>query len=742
MADNAVSLDLQLLIKDFQKNLASVDNSVKSFNNDFQKNSKNSTQAWNSFVGNLAAKGVELAISSLANLATSLGGVGVAAVKNAGELERMTTELGVLLGSASAGEAQLKQLQQFAASSPFQLPGIVEANKLLLSFGTSITDIPKTLEVLGNVAAGSGKPLSDLARIFGQVQAETKLSLERLNQLNDAGVDLGSTLAQKLGIPLSQVRKAVTDGKVSFDLFRESITSIQEKGGVYADAMIKQSETLQGRLSSLEDNIFNLSGSIGQALFPSVKSAVDILISFVATLQDNIENIAIAGKAFAITAGLVGTYLVAVNAATIATNLFALAQKATPWGLAITAITAIGAGVFALIKYWDELKLAALNAIQGILIALHPLESVLRKFLGIDTSVFTNSIISVGDSIEEMKAKIAKKNEPIVDAEAAARDAENVKKAAEKAALAKQELLDKERAIRAQRLAEERIHTEELALVEEEARLKKAEIESAELELSIEERNARNIAELEAMQAFEDQKLELAIQAETVKANAIADAKDRETKLLEVNRKAELQRAQLNAKQEIDLAKKIADNKAAVRAQDLNDQAAFFSAATSLSNSSNKTLAAIGKAAAITQIAIQTPKAVASSFAFGTSTGGPPLGFILASIAATAMAAQAAQVAGINFAQGGIVPGTSYVGDRVPANVNSGEMVLNKRQQSTLFNMANSGVGGENSALLQRLDALEYAILNQPVILIADDNEIARSASRGVQNGVAIGYSR
>ena len=46
------------------------------------------------------------------------------------------------------------------------------------------------------------------------------------------------------------------------------------------------------------------------------------------------------------------------------------------------------------------------------------------------------------------------------------------------------------------------------------------------------------------------------------------------------------------------------------------------------------------------------------------------------------------------FATGGIVGGTSFTGDRVSAQVNSGEMILNKAQQANLFRMANSGIGG------------------------------------------------
>lgn len=43
----------------------------------------------------------------------------------------------------------------------------------------------------------------------------------------------------------------------------------------------------------------------------------------------------------------------------------------------------------------------------------------------------------------------------------------------------------------------------------------------------------------------------------------------------------------------------------------------------------------------------------------------------------------------IKFAGGGLVGGSSYTGDRIPALVNSGEMVLNKEQQTNLFKLAN-----------------------------------------------------
>lgn len=72
--------------------------------------------------------------------------------------------------------------------------------------------------------------------------------------------------------------------------------------------------------------------------------------------------------------------------------------------------------------------------------------------------------------------------------------------------------------------------------------------------------------------------------------------------------------------------------------------------------------------------------------------------------AIAAVAALGAAVAGAiamaksngKYANGGIVPGSSFTGDRVTAQVNSGEMILNKTQQARLFKLANGGAVGGN----------------------------------------------
>lgn len=67
------------------------------------------------------------------------------------------------------------------------------------------------------------------------------------------------------------------------------------------------------------------------------------------------------------------------------------------------------------------------------------------------------------------------------------------------------------------------------------------------------------------------------------------------------------------------------------------------------------------------------------------------------------------------FANGGIIGGSSYSGDRLYARVNSGEMILNGSQQANLFNMLNGGsssVGASNVNFVIRGSELHGVLKN------------------------------
>lgn len=118
-------------------------------------------------------------------------------------------------------------------------------------------------------------------------------------------------------------------------------------------------------------------------------------------------------------------------------------------------------------------------------------------------------------------------------------------------------------------------------------------------------------------------------------------------------------------------------------------------AASWLSYASN-IIQAVGQA--LPQLSALATKnaSVAATGAAASVSSIPVVGWVMAGTAVASVIAAMANVP--KFANGGIVPGNLYSGDRVPAMVNSGEMVLNRSQQGRLFDILNSkgGVNGKD----------------------------------------------
>jgi hypothetical protein len=221
---------------------------------------------------------------------------------------------------------------------------------------------------------------------------------------------------------------------------------------------------------------------------------------------------------------------------------------------------------------------------------------------------------------------------------------------------------------------------------------------------------AKTTSDIEKLTAFELEKSKIIYEAAVRNAAALKTQE-------------EISLAQKKALQDKELRDIQIKNKGVsdIRKNDLDNQQAFFSTAATLASSGNKELAAIGKAAALTELAIRTPKAVMQSYEFGTQTGGPILGAILGGIAATAMAVQGARIAGVQgLATGGVIGATMGQDNRM-VSVRDGEMVLNADQQGKLFSAINNGgMGGGD------------------VIINIDGREIIRVINNQIKSGARI----
>lgn len=205
-------------------------------------------------------------------------------------LEVFRTQFATILGGAKAAQKQLASLQKFAATTPFQLPGLATATRQLLSFGVEQEKVIPTLRQIGELAAGTGTAIEDLTIPYGRLISTQKLTLVELDKFSDRGVNLYAELAKQTGVSLGQIRDDISKGKVDFEEFTTALKNLTSEGGTFFGATVSQSKTLEGLISTLSDNIFNLRASFGDAIKPILKSITIDLIGAVQKLNEEFSK--------------------------------------------------------------------------------------------------------------------------------------------------------------------------------------------------------------------------------------------------------------------------------------------------------------------------------------------------------------------------------------------------------------------------------------------------------------------
>ena len=268
--------NIKLVSKEAENELAeSGDKAGQKFSKNFDKST-----------GNVLAT-----IGKIGAAAAALGGVVLfKAAKDAASLEVINTQFEVMLKSASAAQAQVEELQDFAASTPFQLTGLAEATKQLLSFGVAQKEIVPTLQQLGDIAAGVGADITDLTIPFGRLISTQKLTLQELDKFADRGVNIYASLAEQTGRSLKTIRDDISRGRIPFEEFTTALKGLTSENGLFFQGMEKQSKTLTGVISTLGDNLFNLSANFGKAFSPLVIDGANKIIGAIQGLNTELTK--------------------------------------------------------------------------------------------------------------------------------------------------------------------------------------------------------------------------------------------------------------------------------------------------------------------------------------------------------------------------------------------------------------------------------------------------------------------
>jgi tape measure domain-containing protein len=168
-------------------------------------------------------------------------------------MEQTTVAFKGLLGSGQAASAMMKQLQAFAAATPFEFPELAKDTQQLLGMGVAAKDIIPWMTAIGDAAAGVGagqEGVNQITLALGQMQAKAKISGDEMMQLTEAGIPAWKILAGSMGLTVAQVQDLAQQGNLGQDAIDKLVAGIEK---MYSGQMKNQATTFNGLLSTLKD---------------------------------------------------------------------------------------------------------------------------------------------------------------------------------------------------------------------------------------------------------------------------------------------------------------------------------------------------------------------------------------------------------------------------------------------------------------------------------------------------------
>lgn len=374
----------------------------------------------------IAGAAVDVGRTLTDSLTRPLLDVGTAALKLGSDFEQSKIAFTTMLGSAERATSFLAELKQFAAGTPFEFPGLVDAARRLNALGFASDQVIPSLRAIGDAAAalGGGAQMIDRVTLaLGQMQSKGKVSAQEMNQLAESGINAWKILADGMGKTIPEVMKLAEKGMINAARAVPEILDGLNKQ--FGGMMEKQAQTIAGQWSNVKDKITFILMDLGEALAPAAQRAMDALQpiikiaeGMVAAFKDlapetQLVIIAIAGLAAAagpllVTLGSLGLAITTVQTGLAALGLAGITVGGTLAGLA-TTVTVL-AGAFAgwklgewlaknveYFQRWGEGIAKLVDMIPGV-------RRITESFAGLPAA---NK--SLADSVEMLEAKLKAK---------------------------------------------------------------------------------------------------------------------------------------------------------------------------------------------------------------------------------------------------------------------------------------------------------------------------------------------
>jgi tape measure domain-containing protein len=177
-----------------------------------------------------------------------------------------------MLGSAAKAQGFMEELQQFAASTPFEFDGLRQSANLIMAMGFEAKEVIPLLTAAGDAVAALGLGTEAVQRVvyaLGQMRAAGRVTGQDMMQLSAMGIPAWKMLADSIGKSVMETKKLAEQGAIDAETAIAAITTAIEEGNM-GGMMAAQARTFNGAVSTIKDTIQIVVSQAFKPLFDTV----------------------------------------------------------------------------------------------------------------------------------------------------------------------------------------------------------------------------------------------------------------------------------------------------------------------------------------------------------------------------------------------------------------------------------------------------------------------------------------
>lgn len=223
----------------------------------------------------------KVAKTSIVGLTTAVGTVsaalvaaGTAGVRYNATIEQLETSFEVMTGSAEKAAEVVRELRDLGASTPYDFAGLASTTQTLMQYSLTSDEAISATKMIGDIAQGSSEKMSRIAMAYGQMSSAGKVSLEDVKQMIEAGFNPLLVISEQTGESMASLYDRISKGTLTVEELTNAMVVATSEGGMFFQSMEKQSQTLNGQLSTLQDNLQTFGGTVFSGISESLTSSV------------------------------------------------------------------------------------------------------------------------------------------------------------------------------------------------------------------------------------------------------------------------------------------------------------------------------------------------------------------------------------------------------------------------------------------------------------------------------------